>query len=147
MSAANHDIQVRMLYVSHAVGPQSTTMTRSILMQAQAHNRAHNISGVLCQGQGFFLQVIEGQRSHINALYGRILADTRHKDVELLHWEETTQRLFGRWAMALVHLSVNDPMVKLHHPDFDPYAAPGPRVLQQVLDLVKSGEPIELPAP
>jgi hypothetical protein len=45
--------------------------------------------------------------------------------------------------MALVHLSVNDPMVKLHHPDFDPYAAPGPRVLQQVLDLVKSGQPIE----
>jgi hypothetical protein len=135
-----------MLYVSRAVGPQTTTMTSSILMQAQAHNRSQHITGVLCQGQGFFLQVLEGERSRVNALYRRIAADARHQDVELLHWQEITERRFGQWSMALVHLSVDDPMVKLHHPDFDPYAAPGTRVLQQVLDLIESGQPIELPA-
>jgi hypothetical protein len=48
--------------------------------------------------------------------------------------------------MALVHLSVDDPMVRLHHPDFDPYSATGAQVMQQVMDLLETGQPIRLPA-
>ena len=147
MRVPSHSINVRLLYVSRAVGPQTTTMTTTILAQAQANNPAQGITGVLCQGQGFFFQVIEGERSKVNALYRRISADKRHQDVEILHYEEIHERRFGQWSMALVHLSVDDPMVKLHHPDFDPYSASGPQVMQQVLDLLEAGHPIELPAP
>jgi hypothetical protein len=146
MRVPSHSINVRLLYVSRAVGPQTTTMTTSILAQAQAHNQAQGISGVLCQGQGFFFQVIEGERSKVNALYRRISADTRHQDVEILHYEEIHERRFGQWSMALVHLSVDDPMVRLHHPDFDPYSASGPQVMQQVMDLLEAGQPIRMPA-
>lgn len=145
MRVSSHSISVRLLYVSRAVGPQTTTMTTSILAQAQAHNRAQGITGVLCQGQGFFFQVIEGERSRVNALYRRISADVRHKDVDLLHYEEINERRFGQWSMALVQLSVDDPMVRLQHPDFDPYSATGPQVMQQVLDLLASGQPIRMP--
>ena len=62
MRVPSHSISMRLLYVSRAVGPQTTTMTTSILAQAQAHNAAQGITGVLCQGQGFFFQVIEGGR-------------------------------------------------------------------------------------
>jgi hypothetical protein len=146
MRVPSHAILVRMLYVSRAVGPQTTTMTTSILAQAQAHNPAQGITGVLCQGQGFFFQVIEGERSRINALYRRICADNRHQDVTLLHFEEIQERRFGKWSMALVHLSVDDPMVKMQHPDFDPYCASGPQVMQQVMQLLESGHPIQMPA-
>lgn len=146
MRVPSHSITVRLLYVSLAVGPQTTTMTTSILKQAQAHNAAHGITGVLCQGQGFFFQVIEGERSKVNTLYRRISADARHKDVDLLLYEEITERRFGPWSMALVHLSVDDPMVKLQHPDFDPYSATGAQVMQQVMDLLEAGQPIEMPA-
>ena len=145
MRVPSHSINVRLLYVSRAVGPQTTTMTTSILAQAQAHNQTQGITGVLCQGQGFFFQVIEGERNRVSTLYRRICADARHQDVDLLHYEEINERHFGQWSMALVHLSVDDPMVRLQHPDFDPYSATGPQVMQQVLDLLEAGQPIHLP--
>jgi hypothetical protein len=145
MRVPSHSINVRLLYVSRAVGPQTTTMTTSILSQAQAHNQAMGITGVLCQGQGFFFQVIEGERSQVNKLYRCICADARHQDVDLLHYEEINERRFGQWSMALIHLSVDDPMVRLQHPDFDPYSATGAQVMKQVIDLLEGGQPIRLP--
>ena len=84
MPPARHNVQVRLLYVSRTTGPQTTTVTRAILEKAQAHNQTQGITGVLCQGQGFFIQILEGERSAINRLYLRIAADSRHKDVVLL---------------------------------------------------------------
>jgi hypothetical protein len=147
MRAPLHNIHVRLLYVSHAAGPQTTTMTTSILVQAQKHNPVQGITGVLCQGQGFFLQVLEGERDRVNTLYRRICADNRHHDVTLLHYEEITERQFGHWAMALIHLSVDDPKVKMHDPNFDPYAASGPQVLRQLRDLLAAGQPIQMLEP
>jgi hypothetical protein len=134
---------VRLLYVSRSNGPQTTTVTRSILEQAKTHNAAQGITGVLCQGQGFFLQVLEGPRSAVNALYRRIVADMRHKDVEMLVFEDIHERRFERWSMALIKLSDQDPMVKLQHPEFDPYSASGDQAMQQLLHWLDSSQPIE----
>ena len=132
-------MQVRLLYVSTAVGPQTTTVSGSILKAARAFNADHDITGILCQGQGLFLQVLEGQRSAVNRLYARILADRRHKDVELLIYEEISERRFGQWAMAHVPLSAQDPMILMKHPEFDPYRASGNLVLGELSELIASG--------
>jgi hypothetical protein len=138
---------VRLLYVSTAVGPQTTTMTGSILKAAQSFNPPNEITGVLCQGQGLFLQILEGPRSAVNRLYARILADQRHKDVELLDYEEVSERRFGAWSMAHVQLSNLDPMIQMKHPEFDPYTASGKLILEGVADLLASGQSIHgLPA-
>lgn len=147
MREPSHSIMVRLLYVSYAFGPQTTTVTTSILLQAHKNNPALGITGVLCQGQGFFFQVLEGERSRVNALYQRICADSRHKDVNLLHFEEIKERQFGQWSMALIRLSVDDPKVKMQDPDFDPYSASGPQVMQQMLDLLAAGQEIRMTAP
>jgi hypothetical protein len=136
MSGSPPEITVQLIYVSRAKSPQTTTVTTSILLQAQVHNKVSGISGLLCQGQGYFLQVLEGDRSKVNALYQRICLDTRHKDVELLHYQEITQRRFHRWSMALV---------KLQGPQFDPYAASGEHVMQLLSDLIESAQPITAP--
>jgi hypothetical protein len=140
-------MQVRLLYVSRAVGPQTTTVTASILSRAQAHNRQQGVRGVLCQGQGLYLQVLEGERSVVHRLYARILLDRRHSDVEMLFLEETTQQHYADWSMAHVDLSEHDPMVKMKHPEFDPYSAPGAFVMSLVDELVASGHRISLPPP
>jgi Sensors of blue-light using FAD len=138
---------VRLLYVSTAVGPQTTTVTGAILRAAQSFNPNNAITGVLCQGQGLFLQVLEGPRSAVNRLYARILADRRHQDVELLDYEEVAERRFGAWTMAHVPLSKLDPMIQMKHPEFDPYTASGKLILASVTDLLSSGQAIhELPA-
>ena len=139
-------MQIRILYVSRAVGPQTTTVTASILAKAQVRNAAEGIGGVLCQGQGLYLQVLEGERGAVNRLYARIVVDPRHTDVEMLRLEEITQRRFANWSMALVDLSDSDPMVSLKHPEFDPYSAPGAAVMTMVEELLASGRRIVLPA-
>lgn len=138
-------MQIRVLYVSRAVGPQTTTVTAAILATAQAFNQAHGISGVLCQGRGLYLQVLEGERNVVHALYARITADTRHTEVVMLRLEEIVQRRYATWAMALVDLSDQDVMVEMKHPEFDPYSAPGDLVMTLVDELFSAGQRITLP--
>lgn len=134
---------VRLLYVSRAVGPQTGTVTAQILGACEAHNAAHGITGVLCQGQGLYLQLLEGQRADINALYLRIAQDRRHRDVQLLGFDEIGQRRYPGWSMAHVLLPDDDAMVRLQHPEFDPYSASGAHMLRLLGELVDGGHRIE----
>jgi hypothetical protein len=138
-------MEVRALYVSKSVGPQTSQVTASILSTAQMRNREHGISGVLCQGQGLYLQVLEGERTAVNRLYAQILLDRRHEQIELLLFEEIKQRRFAHWSMAHVRLTADDPMIQLKHPEFDPYTASGSFVMTLVDELLASGHRIESP--
>jgi hypothetical protein len=133
---------VRLLYVSQSVGPVTTTVTTSILEKSSANNKKLNITGVLCQGSGLWMQVLEGERSKVNLLYARIMADRNHRNIELLSMEEITQRSFGQWSMALVYLSKDDPMVQMSHPEFDPYTASAKDAFFILDELIKTGSPI-----
>ena len=134
---------IRAFYISRSAGPQTSTITGSILKTALGFNKVNQITGVLCQGQGFFLQMLEGESSVVNELYGRILRESRHKDVEMVSLHEISTRKFGDWSMALIVLSDNDPMVMLQHPEFDPYSASSELLSQQIDEWVVSGKPIQ----
>jgi hypothetical protein len=133
---------VRLLYVSKPVGPITTFVTTSILEASSLNNKKTDITGVLCQGSGVYLQVIEGQRSDISALLSQIMADTRHNNVVILSMEEIEQRRYGQWSMALVQLSMDDPMVQMAHPEFDPYTASSKDAFFILEELIKTGSPI-----
>ena len=130
----------QLIYISRAVGPQTTTVTSQILETARAFNKSHNLTGVLCQGKGLYVQVLEGERSVVNSLYRRIAADSRHVDAEIVLFGEIKNRQFKEWSMALVNLSIDDPMVTMKHPEFDPYSASGKLVMQELADLIQSGQ-------
>jgi len=134
---------IRLLYVSQPIGPVTTYVTSSILEISKANNKKKDITGVLCQGSGLYMQVLEGQRSVINALFSRIMEDKRRKEVELLSMEEINQRRYGHWSMALVQLSKNDPMVQMAHPEFDPYSASSSDAMRLIDQLIQSGSPIK----
>lgn len=138
---------VRLLYVSQPTGPITTTVTTSILEKSNAYNKKENITGVLCQGSNLFIQVLEGERSQVNILYARIMADRHHRNIELLSMEEITHRQFGQWSMALVYLSKDDPMVKMAHPEFDPYSASAKDAISILDELLQTGIPIASNAP
>ena len=74
-------MMIQLIYVSTAAGPVTTAVTGTILRSAQAYNAAKGITGVLCQGQGVYLQVLEGERSAVEALYERIQTDKRHTHI------------------------------------------------------------------
>jgi hypothetical protein len=137
---------IRLIYVSTAVDPQSLALTESILRKAHAWNAQNDITGVLCEGQGVFLQVLEGERALVNRLYARIFADPRHKDLALIHCETISQRRYGQWSMAHVGLSDVDPQTKIVWPDFDPYSANGQLVMARIDELIAQGRMIDSPA-
>lgn len=136
---------IRLIYVSKAVDPQTLTLTDSILRQAHAWNRQNDITGVLCEGQGVFLQALEGERGKVTRLYARIFADPRHQDLELIHCESITERRYGEWSMARVSLSDVDPQTKIVWPEFDPYSANGQLVMTRIDALIAQGRVIDAP--
>ena len=100
---------VRLLYASRAAQPVTAEETLRILRQSKANNPAHGITGVLCCSDSIYLQVLEGGRSAVNRLYQHIVTDPRHKDVELLAYEEIVERRFAGWAMGQVDMSRLNP--------------------------------------
>ena len=145
-----------MLYISTAVGPVTTAVTGTILRSAQAHNAANGITGVLCQGQGIYVQVLEGERGKVEALYARIVLDKRHHNVTLRQQTDISHRRYGKWAMAHIDLAqvtdVDKPTQNVA-PDlspapqlvFDPYTATGEQVMAKMDELITLGKVMTVP--
>lgn len=126
---------VRLLYASRAVDPRPEII-ESILSQSRQFNPTSGITGILCYGGGIFLQAIEGGRSPVSELYGHIQKDPRHKNVELLHYEEITERQFGGWTMGQVDVSRVNTNILLKYSEraeLDPYSVSG-RVSMALLE-------------
>lgn len=133
---------IRLIYFSRPVGQQTAALTDAILRKAHAWNTQNDITGMLCEGQGVYLQALEGERNKVTGLYARIHADPRHKDLELLHCESITQRRYAGWSMARVSLSDVDPQTRIDWPEFDPYSANGALVMARIDGLVARGSPV-----
>ena len=133
---------VRLLYASRAAAPVKPDELASILRQAKANNPAQGITGVLCCSDDMFLQVLEGGRTAVNRLYGRIVADPRHTDVELLGYQQIGERHFAGWSMGQVNVSRLNPALLLKYSAtarLDPYAMSGAVALALLDELVATG--------
>jgi Sensors of blue-light using FAD len=135
---------IRLIYLSRPAGPQTAALTDSILRKAHDWNTQNDITGMLCEGQGLYLQALEGERSRVTRLYARIHADPRHKDLELLHCESIAERRYAGWSMAFVSLSDVDPETKIVWPEFDPYSMNGTIVMRRIDELVARGSPVQI---
>lgn len=76
-----------------------------IMTVAQRENFAHQITGFLCFGNGYFFQYIEGEKSAIQQLFGNIEHDGRNRDVTLKSKGVIEQRLFQDWQMLMVNIN------------------------------------------
>jgi hypothetical protein len=136
----------QMLYISTAIGPITTAVTGTILRSAQLHNPTNGITGVLCQGRGVYLQVLEGERSQVDALYARILQDKRHHKVVLRQQEDIKTRRYGKWAMAHVDMAhLVDADAALQNLAFDPYLATAEEVMAKMDALIAAGKVMDAP--
>ena len=130
---------VRLLYASRATHTVTHELLESILGQCRVHNPALGITGILCHGGDVFLQVLEGGRDAVNATYTRISCDPRHRDVSLLHFEETDERCFAGWTMGQVNLAKVNPSMLLKYserPVLDPYAVSGRASMALLKELI-----------
>jgi hypothetical protein len=71
----------------------------AILRQAVAHNGVDGVTGLLYTQDDAFLQAIEGPMESMSDLLGRLHADERHRDLEILVDRPIHAREFGDWTM------------------------------------------------
>ncbi|MFT5643744.1 MAG: hypothetical protein ACI83P_001291 [Janthinobacterium sp.] len=90
-----------LIYVSHAVQPLSAEAIDALSTSARAFNESAGVTGCLLYQDGYFLQMLEGNREDLFALYERIKADTRHRNVSLVMEGPARHRVFMDWSMAL----------------------------------------------
>jgi Sensors of blue-light using FAD len=131
---------VRLLYASRTAAGEADFA--AILRASRAHNAPRGITGLLCHSDGVFVQVLEGGREAVNALYNLIVADPRHRDVILLAYEEVQQRRFAGWSMGQVSLPRLNPALLLKYSEsgkLDPYAMSGKQLSALFEELVSEG--------
>ncbi len=132
---------VRLMYASRTADGVDQDALLGILRQCKENNPQTGITGLLCHcsTSGIFLQALEGGRAAVNRLYLKIAADPRHTDVQLLSFEEITERRFAGWAMGQISMSRLNPGLLLKYSataTLDPYAMSGKVALAMFDELV-----------
>ena len=134
---------VRLLYASRAAAPVTQQIIESILQQSRTHNPALGITGILCHGGDVYMQALEGGREAVNALYMKIVRDTRHREVMLLHYSEVPERHFAGWTMGQVNLTKVNPSMLLKYSDrpvLDPFIVSGRASMALLEELIATAQ-------
>ena len=96
----------RLVYCSAAtVSTNSLLVIADILAVSQRNNLRDGLTGALAIGDGWFFQVIEGQKSYLDALIIRLSNDPRHKDIIILSRKPVKGRLFSDWSMQSARIT------------------------------------------
>jgi Sensors of blue-light using FAD len=77
----------------------------ALLEKCRTSNARCDVTGMLLfQNQSFF-QVLEGDRSVVEALFDRLALDPRHKRVTRVILEPISERAFASWTMGYPRVS------------------------------------------
>ncbi|MCE9644997.1 MAG: BLUF domain-containing protein [Chloroflexi bacterium] len=99
-----------LIYVSTSVKLLNDQELLDILKVSRENNLSGAVTGLLLYKGGNFMQVLEGEEAVVTALYEKIKADPRHKDVSIISKEQIQARQFHAWEMAFQNL--DNPAVK-----------------------------------
>ncbi|MDO9286167.1 MAG: BLUF domain-containing protein [Aquabacterium sp.] len=102
----------RLVYVSRAAPGITARDCYDIIRVAHNRNSQFGLTGALLFLDGYFIQVLEGDRFRMRERFQVIAADRRHTDVDLRQTVACDETLFtGEW-MALRSDAEVDPAVK-----------------------------------
>lgn len=109
----------RLIYRSRSLLPDKSDggdeALAEILRVARHNNNEHDVTGalVLYEYKKRFAQVLEGPENKVRSLFDSIQRDSRHDNVEIRQEDSVPNRIFRRWAMALVleHREQDVPLV------------------------------------
>lgn len=94
-------------YESEIVKPMSEHEMGNLLEQSRKNNKRDNITGCLIYYMGGFIQVLEGDREKVSALYKKIKMDGRHKNIHMFSEDANVERSFPNWGMAYYPIDAN----------------------------------------
>lgn len=114
----------QLIYASRVIDAFTENDLMDILNTSRQFNKTANISGALIYHSGHFLQVLEGEKSVVEALYyEHIVKDKRHSDLNILSQGEVDKRAFSNWDMGFFGSNYNEDYTLLGLTDFDQHPA------------------------
>ena len=93
---------VQLIYIS-VPAPGATEAISKSIAQFKSKNISCGIDTVVLATENFFLQLIEGRREEVNALFNKIVTDPRHTQVTLLRFQEIRKAEFNDCAMVYLN--------------------------------------------
>jgi hypothetical protein len=114
---------IQTAYLSSAPIPLTGEDIEHILSASRTNNHRRGITGMLLYLGGNFLQVLEGEREAIEALFDIIERDPRHHRIIRLFTHGITQRDFPDWSMGFRRFTANsvelEGFTDFFHPSFE----------------------------
>lgn len=102
----NDDHELTLLcYTSIASHLMSHDELIALLEQSREGNAKRNVTGMLLYMDGYFFQVLEGEKAVVDQLYDKIGSDKRHLHVIKLIEEPLEKRSFNKWTMGYQQVS------------------------------------------
>jgi len=97
-----------LIYLSASSSLFSNEEIIDILNTSRSNNLRLNITGLLLYHEGSILQILEGEREVIYALFNKIGLDKRHKSIIKLLDKNIKERSFADWSMGFKQISNHD---------------------------------------
>ncbi len=105
-----------LVYTCKASKPLTQGDIQAILQVARQRNPEHGITGKLFYRNGYFLQLLEGEKAKVHALVEAIKRDPRQTNLKILD-ECEHEQLFDNWSMDFQLLDSSMTMDQVHLPD------------------------------
>lgn len=100
------DALIRLVYVSRLTFKSrfKPAIFNTVEREARKYNQQNGITGILCYGDGNFLQCLEGRKEVLLPLVQDIFDDSRHGKPRILLIKPIVHRDFENWGMRLMFL-------------------------------------------
>lgn len=107
----------QLIYLSHATQRMTMRDTMTIVDAANKRNAEAGLTGLLCYGGGYFMQVIEGEGDVVSHAFCRIAKDDRHEHIRMIDFSVIGARRFDDWSMHLINLDDPNRPESIHRPE------------------------------
>ena len=131
---------IQLTYASRSSRPVQREDVEHIINASKRNNPRLGITGALCWANGIFLQQLEGDRTAVNTLYRRIMADDRHRESIILDMAEISHRRFASWSMGLLTENKENRAIFLKYSgsaEFDPFSMRSATLSQFFGDIIQ----------
>ena len=89
-----------LLYTSISPKGMSDSDLKDILEKSRLKNQNLGITGMMIYHDREIIQILEGEKDIVQALFQTIFNDSRHSSVDLFYQGEIKNRAFSNWSMA-----------------------------------------------
>jgi len=91
-------MECSLLYISQKIATLDDIAT--IVEISRVRNAELDVTGALVASRHWFAQILEGPAGSVDALMTSISRDLRHRDVQILVYEDIEERQFPDWSLA-----------------------------------------------